>query len=72
MHVLTGDYLAAASYQQALVLARSASDRRGQAWTLNGLGLLQQLTGDYSAAAARLQQALALCVDLGDPYGRRP
>ena len=30
------------------------------------LGAVQQLTGDYPAAAATLRQALALCRDLGD------
>ena len=61
MHVLTGDYpAAAASHQQALALARRASDRLGEAAALNHLGLVQQLTGDYPAAAASQRQALAL------------
>jgi len=60
----------AQNHQQALALARSAGDRRGQAWTLNGMGLLQQLTGDYPAAAASHQQALALFADLGHRLGQ--
>jgi hypothetical protein len=40
--------------------ARTACDRRGQAWTLNQLGVVQRLTGDYPAAAASLARALDL------------
>ena len=36
-----------------------------RAWTLNDLGMVQQLTGDYSAAAASHQQALELFRELG-------
>ena len=37
-----------------------------RAWTLNDLGMVQQLTGDYpAAAAASHQQALELFRDLG-------
>ena len=60
----------AASYQQALALARSAGDRGDQAWTLIGLGLLQQLTRDYPAAAASHQQALTLFSELGNLLGQ--
>ena len=61
VHVLTGDYpAAAAAYQQVLTLMRGLGSRRGEAWALDGLGLMQQLTGDHAAAAASQQQALAL------------
>ncbi len=43
---------AADQYQTALRAARQAGDRPGQAGTLDELGLLQQLTGDYPAATA--------------------
>ena len=43
--------------------------RVGQAWVLNDLGLLQQLTGDYPAAAASHQRALELHRDLGNLAG---
>ena len=38
--------------------------------TLNPLGLVQHLTGDYRAAAASQQQALALFRELGDLHGQ--
>jgi len=41
-------------------------DRRAEAHAVSNLGLVQQLTGDHSAAAASLQQALALFGDLGN------
>ena len=41
-------------HQAALATARQAGDRAGQAGALNELGLLQQMTGDYPAAAASL------------------
>ncbi len=61
---------AAAQYQKALNAARRAGDRPGQAGTLDELGLLQQLTGDYAAATATLAQAAALYAELGDQRGR--
>jgi hypothetical protein len=36
----------------------------------DGLGLVQQLTGDYQAAAASHQQALQLMREAGGPYGQ--
>ena len=42
----------------------------GQAQTLNDLGVLQQETGDYPAAAASHRQALALFRDLGNLLGQ--
>src|SRR5262249_49397303 len=66
--ILTGDYpAAAASLGRALALV---GDLLGQAETLSGLGLLQQLTGDHAAAAASLQRALTLFGDLGDLHGQ--
>jgi tetratricopeptide (TPR) repeat protein len=56
--------------QAALAAARTACDRHGQAWTLNQLGLVQWLTGDYPAATASLTQALQLFRDLGDQRGQ--
>jgi hypothetical protein len=65
--VLTGDYpAAAASYLRALALGRGLGDRRSEAWTFMGMGLLQHLTGDLPAAATSQRQALALFGDLGD------
>ena len=49
-------------------------DRPGQAYALNELGFLHVLTGDYPAAAASHQQALALARSAGDRLvrGRTP
>ena len=50
---------AAASLARALALYRDVGDRPGQADALNELGFLRVLTGDYPAATASHQQALA-------------
>jgi tetratricopeptide (TPR) repeat protein len=50
--------------------ARSFSDRSGEADALIHLGVVQRLTGDYPAATASQQQALALCRDLGNRQGQ--
>ena len=60
---------AARQYRTALSAARQARDRPGQAGTLDELGLLQQLTGDYPAATASLAEAIELFRDLGDLPG---
>ena len=56
--------------QVALTAARTIGDRQGQAWALSQLGMVQQLTGDYEAAAASQTQALQLFRDLGDCHGQ--
>ena len=61
---------AARQYRTALSAARQAGDRAGQAGALDELGLLQQLTGDYSAATASLAEATELFRDLGDLPGQ--
>jgi tetratricopeptide (TPR) repeat protein len=61
---------AARQYQTALSAAHRAGDRPGQAGTLDELGLLQQLRGDYPAATTALAQAAALYRDLGDRPGQ--
>jgi tetratricopeptide (TPR) repeat protein len=45
-------------------------DPRNQAYALNELGLVQQLIGDYPAAAASHQQALQLNRDVGNRLGQ--
>jgi len=57
---------AADQYRTALVAARQAGDRSGQAGLLDELGLLQQLTSDYPAATATLAEAIELFGELGD------
>ena len=44
--------------------------RVGQAWTLEGQGVVQRLTGDHPAATASLTQALELFRDLSDRHGQ--
>jgi tetratricopeptide (TPR) repeat protein/DNA-binding XRE family transcriptional regulator len=61
---------AAEQYQMALVAAREAGDRPGQAGVLDELGLLQQLTSDYPAATATLAEAIRLFQELGDLPGQ--
>ena len=60
----------AALHQTALAAARQAGDRLGEADTLAELGILQETTGDYPAAAASLAQAVALYGDAGDLPGQ--
>ncbi|MGH3407596.1 MAG: tetratricopeptide repeat protein, partial [Streptosporangiaceae bacterium] len=61
---------AAAQYQTALGAARRASDRAGQAYALNHLALVQQLTGDYKPAAAGYLRALEVFEQLGSEFDR--
>jgi tetratricopeptide (TPR) repeat protein len=61
---------AAEQYQTALIAARQAGDRPGQAGVLDELGLLQQLASDYPAATATLIEAIGLFRDLGDLPGQ--
>ncbi|HXZ69727.1 MAG TPA: tetratricopeptide repeat protein, partial [Streptosporangiaceae bacterium] len=46
------------------------SDRFGQSWALDDLGVVQRLTGDYPAAESSHMQALAQFRDLGDRLGQ--
>ena len=55
---------------RALQLSRDLGDRPIQAWALTQLGVVQQQTGDYPAAAASLTLALQLSRDLGDRHGQ--
>jgi tetratricopeptide (TPR) repeat protein/transcriptional regulator with XRE-family HTH domain len=57
-------------HHTALDAAHTAGDRHGQAHALNDLGDVQYWTGDFPAATASLQQALALYRDLGDRDGQ--
>jgi tetratricopeptide (TPR) repeat protein/transcriptional regulator with XRE-family HTH domain len=61
---------AAEQYQTALAAAREAGDLPGQAGVLDELGLLQQLTSDYRAAAVTLTEAIGLFGELGDLPGQ--
>jgi tetratricopeptide (TPR) repeat protein/transcriptional regulator with XRE-family HTH domain len=61
---------AAHQYRTALAVARQAGDRAAQAGTLDELGLLQQLSGNYRAASANLTEAIELFGALGDLPGQ--
>jgi tetratricopeptide (TPR) repeat protein len=56
--------------QKALDAARTAGDRHGQAWVLNRLGIAQELTGNYQAAADSQEQAWQLFREVGDQHGQ--
>jgi tetratricopeptide (TPR) repeat protein len=56
--------------QVALASARTVGDRQGQAWALNQLGIAQELTGDYPAAAASHTEALQLFRGIGNQRGQ--
>ncbi len=52
--------------QEALALAREASDARGQAQAHNVLGVLARGRGDHAGAAAHVERSLALAIVLRD------
>ncbi len=60
----------AALHGSALIAARQAGDRLGEADTLTELGVLQAETGSYPVAAATLTRAVALYGDAGDVPGQ--
>ena len=49
--------------------AQDLGGLRGQAYALHDLGVVQQLTGDYPAAAASHQEALKICRATGYQIG---
>ena len=55
--------------QQALELFRALGDRRGEALTLNGIGLTQARMGDEAGALDSYETAVALLTELGDSHG---
>jgi tetratricopeptide (TPR) repeat protein/DNA-binding XRE family transcriptional regulator len=59
-----------ALHQIGLTAARQAGDRLGEADTLTELGALQAETGDYPAASACLDRALAFYGELGNLPGQ--
>jgi predicted ATPase len=68
-----GDYdEAAAAYEAALALRRTADDPRGTAEALCGLGHLATSRRDALAATARFEEALAIARAAGDERGWRP
>lgn len=57
---------AAALTREALALAETAEDRRGEAQAHNLLGILARHAGDIDTAANRLERSLAVAEALGD------
>jgi tetratricopeptide (TPR) repeat protein len=55
--------------QQALEIFRALEDRRGEALTLNGIGLTQARMGDEPGALDSYETAVALLTELGDSHG---
>jgi CHAT domain-containing protein/Tfp pilus assembly protein PilF len=53
-------------YEEALALYRAVADRRGEAFTLHGLGLIHYWLGDRRKSLAHHQQALPLLQDVAD------
>lgn len=52
--------------QEALALAKQLGDSRVEAAAINGLGLIEEIRGDYAKAITLYQQALALRQAIGD------
>jgi tetratricopeptide (TPR) repeat protein/transcriptional regulator with XRE-family HTH domain len=61
---------AATLHQAALTAACQAGDQPGQAGALHDLGVMGTITGDYTAAAASLAQAIGLYGRIGDRAGQ--
>jgi tetratricopeptide (TPR) repeat protein/DNA-binding SARP family transcriptional activator len=61
---------AIALHSAAADTAHALGDRCGQGASLNNLGVMRQMTGDYPGATLALAQALDLCCDLGDRQGQ--
>jgi tetratricopeptide (TPR) repeat protein len=64
-------------WQQAIAIhgigaaaGKTSGDRLGQADSLNDLGFVQQLTGNYTAAASSHSEALELYRNVGDYFGQ--
>lgn len=65
-----GEYGAAREpFLEALQIAQSAGDSRGEAASLRGLGTTAWNQGDYDEARTRFEQALAIQQQVGDRYG---
>jgi tetratricopeptide (TPR) repeat protein/transcriptional regulator with XRE-family HTH domain len=60
---------AIARHTAAIQAARHLGDRLGEANALSDLGNVRQLTGDNSAAAQAIEQALGMYRELGDRLG---
>ena len=54
---------------QALEIFRALGDQRGEALTLNGIGLTQARMGDEAGALDSYETAVALLTEVGDSHG---
>jgi tetratricopeptide (TPR) repeat protein len=59
-----------ALHDTALRAARQSGDRLAEAYVLNQLGTIRQLTGDFRASRLALQAGLDIYADSGDQLGR--
>ena len=57
---------AADRLQEAISLARTLKDRKGEASAINGLGIVEEIRGNLPAAELHYQEALRLRRELGD------
>ncbi len=65
-----GDYdTATQRYTESLASRRELGDQRGQARSLNGLGIVAEYEGRLAEASELYQHALAILVELGDVWG---
>ena len=55
--------------EEALEIFRRVGDRRGEAVTLNRLGLTQARIGDEAGALDSYEAAVAILTELGDSHG---
>jgi tetratricopeptide (TPR) repeat protein len=58
-----------ATHRIGLAAARHLDDRRGEAWTLGGLGMPYLDLGQYEEASGHFHRALSLCREIGDQWG---
>lgn len=61
--------LALDNYQRSLEIAEATKDKGGMATSLNNIGIIQGLKGDYSQALANFQKSLEISQDLGNVRG---
>jgi tetratricopeptide (TPR) repeat protein len=69
---LTGYGLVAVAerrFKEALEIRRKLSDRREEGISLNNLGTIYQLTGEYDKALACIDKALGIATSIGNPEG---
>jgi tetratricopeptide (TPR) repeat protein len=59
-----------AGFREALAIAETSGDRRGEAWALQNLAWVQTTLGDFAGAEEILVRAARLFAELGNTTGR--